>query len=282
MSRFDRDDVIINNGEAAWDAKINDATLNIFDRPFAIHEHTGDETDLEATFPAANNDRTLVWVDHSVDGWTLYYSDGTVWAALTTSGGGGSSNDIEAISGAATIANGTEIAVCSGTTYTVTLPAAATVGAGKLLYVKKTASGDITIDGNASETIDGDATYVLTEDEQAVLLVSDGSNWLVIGEANKAAAAGAGTLTSEAISGADTIDVATDIAICSGTTYTVTLPAAASYGAGRLLRIKKTASGTVTVDGNSTETIDGATTVAMEIANTSLTLYCDGSNWLIV
>lgn len=78
MARPTRD--TIENGLNGWDATINDNLIKVFDGPFAIHEHTGDESDLQATFPAASYDRCLVWVDHSVDGWTLYQSDGSSWA----------------------------------------------------------------------------------------------------------------------------------------------------------------------------------------------------------
>jgi hypothetical protein len=69
--------------------------------------------------------------------------------------------------------------------------------------------------------------------------------------------------------------------ICSGTTsnYTVTLPAA-SGNAGKLISFRMSLALTklVTIDGNSSETIDGATTRIMWAGETC-TLFCDGSNW---
>ncbi len=278
MSRPTR--IEIDNGTAAWDTVVNDDFTYLFDRPLAIAEHAGDESDLEATFPAASYDRCLIWVDHSTDGWTIYFSDGAIWDALSTGGGPGGSSIlvIESISAVGTIADATTLAVLSGTTYTATLPAAATVGAGWILYAKKTASGNITLDGNASETIDGSATYVLRYTNQAVLLVSNGTNWLILAEVNHRGQA----LAQESISGAATVGDFTDVVLASGTTYTITLPAAATFGQGRLLRVKRTSSGNITLDGNSSETIDGATTFLMDVALMSITLYCDGSNWHIV
>lgn len=268
----------IDNGTNAWDSKINTNFQNLFNRPLPIALHTGDETDLEATFPAAQYDKCLIWVDHSVDGWVIYSSNGTSWIVFSSGGGGSAILVIETLSAVGTIADTTSLAVLSGTTYTATLPAAAAVGAGWVLWLKKTASGTITVDGNASETIDGSTTYVMRYSNQAAALVSDGTNWKILAEVNHRTIA----LAQESVSGTATIGDFTDVVLCSGTTYTVTLPAAATYGQGRILRIKRNSSGTITVDGNASETIDGATTFDLDVTLMSVTLYCDGSNWYVV
>jgi hypothetical protein len=61
---------------------------------------------------------------------------------------------------------------------------------------------------------------------------------------------------------------------CSGT-WTLSLTAAATLGAGWWCVVHVT-SGTVTIDPNGSETIDGAATKAV---TTSLLLYTDGANW---
>ena len=66
---------------------------------------------------------------------------------------------------------------------------------------------------------------------------------------------------------------------------TATLPAAGSDYTGRVVTVMKVdaGSGAVTLDGNASETINGATTVA--IAATQFhyrTIICDGSNWLVI
>lgn len=75
-----------------------------------------------------------------------------------------------------------------------------------------------------------------------------------------------------------------DFIPCNATSgaFTVTLYAA-SGNAGREITIKKTDSSAnvVTVDANSSETIDGALTVGLSRQNETLVLTCDGSNWLI-
>lgn len=175
--------IAITNGQQGWDSDVNDDFMLLFDRPLAIALHAGDETDLEATFAAASYDKCLIWVNHTVDGWKLYYSNGTVWAALATGGGGGGGPmTIEPVSGAGSVgAVENSLVVCSGTTYTVTLPAAATAGAGHRITIKRTASGDITIAADSAETIDGAATFVLDVLYMSVTLVSDGtSNWHLV------------------------------------------------------------------------------------------------------
>lgn len=69
--------------------------------------------------------------------------------------------------------------------------------------------------------------------------------------------------------------------VCSGTSadYTVTLPAV-SGNAGRYIGFRMASGLTklVTLDGNASETIDGALTRVMRAQETAL-LYCDGTTW---
>ncbi len=63
---------------------------------------------------------------------------------------------------------------------------------------------------------------------------------------------------------------------------TITLPAAVS-NSGRIYVIKKIDSGVgkITIDGNASETIDGALTWLLTLQYESVTIQCDGSNWYI-
>jgi len=69
----------IDSGIQNWDGKIDDNDSVLFNGPIPIHEHVGDETNIEVTFPAAMYDRCFVWVNHTILGFTLYVSDGTLW-----------------------------------------------------------------------------------------------------------------------------------------------------------------------------------------------------------
>ena len=79
---------------------------------------------------------------------------------------------------------------------------------------------------------------------------------------------------------------ATDYAIiCDATSaaFTITLPAAASH-TGRVYHIKKidATGNAVTVDGNSSETIDDATTATLASQYDAVTIQSDGSEWWIL
>jgi len=63
----------------------------------------------------------------------------------------------------------------------------------------------------------------------------------------------------------------------------VFLPGASECGSGYKYHIKNMASGfTLTIDANSSETIDGSTTVTIANQYEALTLVTDGSNWFII
>jgi hypothetical protein len=66
----------------------------------------------------------------------------------------------------------------------------------------------------------------------------------------------------------------------SGGAVTITFYAA-SGNAGKIITVKKTDSSAnaVTLDGNASETLDGATTLTLSAQHDSATLVCDGTNW---
>lgn len=73
------------------------------------------------------------------------------------------------------------------------------------------------------------------------------------------------------------------ISVTTGSAWTLTLYAA-SGNAGRTLEIIKTSSdyNVLTIDGNSSETINGATTIVMANQYERYRLLCDGSNWVVL
>lgn len=69
---------------------------------------------------------------------------------------------------------------CTTGTFTVNLFTA--VGnTGRILIIKNSGSGTITIDPNGSQTIDGNTTITLTAINQSRTIISDGANWKIIG-----------------------------------------------------------------------------------------------------
>ena len=79
---------------------------------------------------------------------------------------------------------------------------------------------------------------------------------------------------------ASTNHTATDLdyTIVANGALTVTLPQASTVR-GKILIIKSITAGTVTVDGYSSETIDGAATASISTIYDSIIVQSDGSNW---
>lgn len=81
---------------------------------------------------------------------------------------------------------------------------------------------------------------------------------------------------TKAVTAAYTVMWADELVLASGT-FTVTLPPAALVRGHRVI-IKNIGSGTITVDGNGSETIDDATTFAL-VSMLTLEIVSDGTEW---
>jgi hypothetical protein len=81
--------------------------------------------------------------------------------------------------GAYTATNDDYVIDCTSGTFTVTLPASSG-RTGRILIIKNSGTGIITVDGNGSETIDGNTTYNLSIQYDVIQIVSDGTNWKII------------------------------------------------------------------------------------------------------
>ncbi|MGZ3773341.1 MAG: hypothetical protein ACXVCY_18460, partial [Pseudobdellovibrionaceae bacterium] len=79
---------------------------------------------------------------------------------------------------------------------TFTLPSAIGIG-GRQYVIKKTdpSSYAVTINTTSSQTVDGAASYVLSSQYNYVTLVSDGSNWVVVGNLGQNGVLVSGTIT---------------------------------------------------------------------------------------
>lgn len=88
---------------------------------------------------------------------------------------------VTAKSGAYTVATADrgQLFNCTGT-WALTLPAAATAGAGFAFAARNSGSGAITIDPDGAELINGAGTFVLTAGA-ALIVVCTGAAWVVVG-----------------------------------------------------------------------------------------------------
>lgn len=196
---------------------------------------------------------------------------------------------------------------------TAALPAVASSG-GEVYYFRALNTGALTIDPNGGEQIEGAATLVLPQGRSAIVWPNEGKTaWraaillahsdaalglVVRGDAAQSlsvaqkaqaqvniGALGASIATKSADYTVTTGDAGAVISVdANGAARTITLPSAVSAGAGFKVSIKKSDSSynTVTIDGDGSETIDGAATKVLRLPFQSATIICDGSGWKIL
>jgi hypothetical protein len=162
----------IDSGIQNWDGKIDDNDEALFNAPLPVHEHTGDETDIASTFSAAAYDRCVVWVDHTVLGWVLMYSDGSNWLVLPQP----HATDSFSVTTSQTASH--DFVVFTGTgTVDYDLLAAAN-WPGRIVFVRNDkTSGTLNIDPNGSEVINDETggTAIAPAIGQTVMLISTGT-----------------------------------------------------------------------------------------------------------
>ena len=111
----------------------------------------------------------------------VFSSTGTGTQWITPSAGGSSTLSIVTKTSAYTVVIGDlgKIINCTTSAFTVTLTAAATLGAGFYCSIWNSCDSNqqITIDPNASETIDGLSTLILYPGE-GMQIICDGTNWI--------------------------------------------------------------------------------------------------------
>ena len=151
------------NVNADWNAVSGDA--QILNKP-TLYSDASVDTHLNTA--TATTDQVLSW-------------NGTDYDWVDQSGGGGGALTISNKTAAYTVVAGDlgTIINCTSGTFSVSLTAAATLGAGFNCWIwntSTTATHAITIDPSGAETIDGRTTLILRRGE-GVRIVCDGTNW---------------------------------------------------------------------------------------------------------
>ncbi len=72
-----------------------------------------------------------------------------------------------------------------------------------------------------------------------------------------------------------------NVLVLASNTITINLYAVTG-NTGKTVTVKNVGAGTITLDANASETIDGALTQTIAAANQTLTLVCTGSAWVLV
>lgn len=119
---------------------------------------------------------TIIW---STTTTSLLVWNGTAWVATAAGGsGGGYTTTAQATSFTETATSGEVIRRITAPGQTVTLPTA--VGNTAKLTYKLMVAGTFIIDGAGTETVEGALTATLSTQDQAVTLISDNANWIII------------------------------------------------------------------------------------------------------
>lgn len=137
--------------------------------------------DTAANWTAANPVLALREFCIETDTRKVKFGDGvTAWNALAylTSAAGGYTLSTVSASYTETTTSGQKVVLVSASGQTITLPTA--VGNTAALTFKLMVAGNLTLDGAGTETIDGGLTAVLLSQYEAVTIVSNNANWMVI------------------------------------------------------------------------------------------------------
>lgn len=142
--------ISIDDGVNDWDALINDNLAILFDAPLPISALASvTEANVETNFPAASYDRCVVWVNHSVVGYTLYWSDGTAWIPLSAR------QPQTNLTATTTQVRGDVRVRYTGAGSVDYDFLAAASWAGRTITIRNDAGATINLDPNGSETING-------------------------------------------------------------------------------------------------------------------------------
>lgn len=165
--------------------------------------------------------------------------------------------------------NGSIIDITSGT-FSQTFNAASALGNGWSITITNSGTGVITLDPNASETIDGASTLSLLSGDVRIIQ-SNGTTLSTVLVQRHRIGYTARTSNTQ-LTAADNGKL---IDITSGT-FTQTLDAAATLGNGWFCYLRNSGTGTITVDPNASETIDGVASGTL-LSGMTIMVICYGS-----
>lgn len=169
----------------------------------------------------------------------------------------------------------------TGGDVTITLISAVTAGDGAQIGVQNVGSaGRVIVAVPGGQTINGASTIQILKPRAGGVFTSNAGAW-----SGPVTNAPFSTLTKTTTYTVDAADIGRTIkADASGGAWTVTLPAAADAGDGFEITVVKTDSTTnaVTIDGDGSETINGAANTTLGYQWKSVTVRSDASNWQIV
>jgi hypothetical protein len=239
------------------------------------HSSIEDLKDVDVTSTAPTNGQVLTWNNTDSEWQPTTISSGISNVVEDTSPTLGGNLDISTFDIVSSLGNDIEVAPDGNGKLIV--KGNATGGSGALKLNCENNSHGVIIKGpphsaaaNYTLTLpndDGDANQVLQTDGSGAL------SWVT---------PSSGGFTYSAITADPAPGVVDTHYSCDGT-FTITLPAVSGTSSGDQIRVKNVGTGTVTIDGASSETIDGSTTFAMDVQWGAITLVSNGSTgWEII
>lgn len=146
-------------------------------------EATGNGTNYVGFEAPSNITSNLIWILPAADGTSNQVlstnGSGTLsWATVSGSGITRSVNNISSTASAGATASTDYVYNVTSGTFTLTMPTA--VSNTNRYTIKQSGTGILTIATTSSQTIDGSTTYTISKQYQAIDLISDGTNWIIV------------------------------------------------------------------------------------------------------
>jgi len=185
---------------------------------------------------------------------------------------GSLSQKVETITATTTLSSDNNTIVCNnGTTaITINLPSVTSPDcAGRIYTIKKgsmmSSTANVTIDGNGSETIDGATTFLLSDDQGAVTIANDGSEWKIISDHLSPYPMGEVSyfsITGTTVNITGLSDGTTNMIVCA-----VSTPTATNLQSMPMNEFSTNSNGRLVYNGKTTRTFHIACTISMAPSN---------------
>jgi len=157
------------SGVAGWDGPIGDNDEVLFDGPIPIHEHSGDETDLQSTFPFSMYGNCFVWVNDTTLGWTLYHTDGnSAWKPY----GDDKRKIVNTASTRAQVSSDQFVRFTATGDYDFLAVAS---WPGETVVIRNDSGGNVNLDPNSTENINGSSSALVLADGETATVFNTGS-----------------------------------------------------------------------------------------------------------
>lgn len=180
---------------------------------------------------------------------------------------GSLSQKVETITASRTLGPSDNTIICNNgaTAITITLPSVSSPDcAGRIYTIKKggmsDSTADVTIDGSGTEKIDGSQTFLLSDDQGAVTIANDGTEWKIISDHLSPYPMGEVSYFSTT---GYTVDITATSSDASGNMVICTVPSASSLQSMPMNEFAANDAGRLIYNGKTTRTFHIACTISV-------------------